>query len=911
MKNMGTQNNPDRYDKIKEIFGVAIERPVEEESDFLAAACGGDEQLRREIESLLRAHRKAGPFLEGVSAAAVVHNSLNRDERPGGRQIDKYRLEKEIGRGGMGVVYLAEYEDFRRRVAVKLIKRGMDSDAILERFNREREILAALDHPFIARFLDGGTTADGVSFFVMEYVDGVPLDEYCRRPDAGLRRRLELFCRICEAVGFAHQKLVIHRDLKPSNILVTSDGRPKLLDFGIAKLLDSPDARETATRQKVLTPAYASPEQLRGEPVDTTSDVYSLGKLLGEMLAAEGRGRPDSDLAAVLETSLREDRARRYVSVDKFADDVRRYLDGRPVSARRDTFAYRAQKFVRRNYPAVGAATLFTVMLLAGLAVLIRENRRTEREHAKAEQRFNDIRKLTNSFMFEFHDSIENLPGATAARRLVVARALEYLNKLSEESGGDAELLRELATAYAKLGRIQGNSYYANLGDTDGAMRSYQKSLAIRQTLSAADPESVELREELADSFEGVGDIYYTADDLPNGLSSYRSAQTIRENLARGAPADPSYQSALAGLYAKIGDISGMESYANLGDVPGALENYEKATAIDEKLLAVDPENSNYRKNYATRLTNLGMLYRTVGKTSKALEACQKAADLFRTLAAADPNNAENRFHVLFNQATLRYALADEGRIDESIELSRQTIGALTAMAREDPNDTHVTRSLGVAYNGLSRGLLQKNDPVGATQNARLALNLVEKLVAADAGSGESRDDLIFTLELLAEAQLAGRAYEPAAGNYRRALELAEKQLAAGTANARGREYLSIGLAGLGNALAAEGNFGPALDNLRKSVSIAEELAAGSPVSAPLRSRLAMRYYELGKVCDDFARTNIGQSATRREEARNWLQKSYALWDEMRKNGTLSKVDADRLETVSTLLNKVSRQVKS
>lgn len=283
---MSSPSNSSDYRKIKEIFSAALEVAPEERSTFLNQKCT-DDIIRREVESLLDAREEAGEFLQEVSAVEVMRHSFDRNDKYIGHKIDKYRIIREIGRGGMGVVFLAEREDFRQQVALKIIKRGMDSDAILERFARERQILAALNYPFIARLSDGGTTEEGTPFFVMEYVEGAPLDEYCKENDLSEKDKLEIFRKICSAVSFAHQKLVVHRDLKPSNILVTADGTPKLLDFGIAKLLNTTDAKETQTQQRVLTPAYASPEQMRGETVSTTTDVYSLGLILREILQVE------------------------------------------------------------------------------------------------------------------------------------------------------------------------------------------------------------------------------------------------------------------------------------------------------------------------------------------------------------------------------------------------------------------------------------------------------------------------------------------------------------------------------------------------------------------------------------------------------------------------------------------------
>ncbi|HYJ47567.1 MAG TPA: serine/threonine-protein kinase, partial [Pyrinomonadaceae bacterium] len=292
---------PERWKKIEDVFQTAVDLPEVERHRYIAEACAGDEELREQVEVLVTQHDEAGDFIEAPAlaitdfrnAATPAADSPTTDtyEDPViGRHVGAYRVVREIGRGGMGAVYLAERADseFRRRVAIKLIKRGMDTDFILRRFRKERQILASLDHPNIARLLDGGTTDDGLPYFVMEYIEGLPIYRFCDEHRLTIPERLRLFRQVCDAVHYAHRHMVIHRDIKPSNIQVTSDGVPKLLDFGIAKLLN-PEIADitfdpTATAMRLMTPEYASPEQVEGHAVTTTTDVYSLGVLLYELL---------------------------------------------------------------------------------------------------------------------------------------------------------------------------------------------------------------------------------------------------------------------------------------------------------------------------------------------------------------------------------------------------------------------------------------------------------------------------------------------------------------------------------------------------------------------------------------------------------------------------------------------------
>src|SRR5205823_4860718 len=349
----------------------------------------------------------------------------------------------------MGAVYFAERADeqYKKRVAIKLIKRGMDTDSVLRHFRNERQILAGFDHPNIARLFDGGTTKDGLPYFVMEYVEGLPINEYCAAHKISLVERLKLFREACAAVSYAHRHTVIHRDIKMSNILVTSEGTPKLLDFGIAKILQpggGPEALMTMTGVRPMTPEYASPEQVRGEPVTTASDVYSLGIILYELLVGRSpyrfTSRSPLDVAREItdtepprpSTALARDEDFDATGIGNSKvlkgdlDDIGRHLAARPVLARKDTIGYRARKFVQRNKVATAAAVLILVSLVAGLVATTWQAHRAKVEKARAERRFNDVRRLAHSVLFDYHDAIKNLPGATGVRERLVKDALAY-----------------------------------------------------------------------------------------------------------------------------------------------------------------------------------------------------------------------------------------------------------------------------------------------------------------------------------------------------------------------------------------------------------------------------------------------------------------------------------------------------
>jgi len=421
------------------------------------------------------------------------------------RRIGPWRVTGELGSGGMGTVLLAERTEggFEQRVAIKLLGSHLAGAEAVRRFERERRILASLDHPHIARLLDGGQTEGGVPYLVMEYIDGVAIDRHCSERGLGLRERLGLFLDVCAAVQFAHQHLVVHRDLKPANILVDGNGSVKLLDFGIARLTDEADAPTL----NAFTPEFASPEQVSGAPITTASDIYSLGVLLYRMLSGRSPYQADKaqlaelvreivttpplrpsqsltsraavsgagdlpaldlrrlrrelrgDLDNIVLMALRKEPARRYASAAQLADDIRRYLDDRPVHARVPSVGYRLRKFVARNRLGVALGSLALLALLATATVALQQARSARLQAARAEQHFASVRTLANRFVGEVFDHIVDVPGTSAAQQLLLDTGLEYLDRLAADAGGNHALLLEVAQGYTTLAGIQERMY--------------------------------------------------------------------------------------------------------------------------------------------------------------------------------------------------------------------------------------------------------------------------------------------------------------------------------------------------------------------------------------------------------------------------------------------------------------------
>jgi serine/threonine protein kinase len=954
---------PERWQQIKEVLGSVLEQPLDEQSAFLRVAAGHDERLRLEVESLLEFQAAEANFIE-VSALEVTARSVAAEpaDALAGEQIGPFQVEREIGRGGMGVVYLAQQNDnhYQRQVAIKIIKRGMDSDEIVRRFRNERQILANLTHPNIAGLYTGGTTDAGLPFFVMEFVAGKPINEYSQLHDLSVADRLKLFRTVCSAISYAHQNLVIHRDLKPSNIMVNDAGIPKLLDFGIAKLLnatDAPEAQLTETMLRVMTPEYASPEQARGERMTTASDVYSLGVVLYELLTgrrpyrlqnrlpheiaqiiservperpstalsrveempdargqtdaaragqARGKTRPGEqaklrrslrgDLDNIVLMAMRKDPARRYQSVEQFSEDIRRHLDGLPVHARKDTFDYRAAKFIRRNRLGLAAAAVILVVLSGGILA-------TRWQAHRAERRFNDVRALANSFLFEFDDAIKDLAGATPARELVVRRSLQYLDGLSQESTNDPTLQLELATAYERIGSIQGNSYYSNLGDTEGALRSYQTSVALLERIGPAAPDKHALKRQLAASYAGLADLLFVKAELPKALENYEQALELLRGLVAADPANDGLRKDLAILYSHLGDLKGTPGGSNLGDTQGALVAHRESLRLRQQLAAAHPSNREWQYEDASGLSSVGFLINAMGDTQGASELLRSSIAILEGLATAEPDNARYRMELVTEYMRFGSVLYDDGQYQAAADFTQRTIKQLVAKLTLEPQNSLTSYNLAVAYNFLGRNLTQLGEVKAALSAHAQALTINEKLLDSDPTSSDLKRSIWLTHQRTAEAYFAGHEFPAAREHYQRAIAMEEAELSAAPVNGQAHDDHSIGLAGLGLTLAAFGDLQGGREALQRAAAEAEALVNQSPSNARLQTRFALRLLEQGRLSAQLARQSPrGQKTAAWRAAREPLARSLEIWSRLRDQSKLSRVDAGKPGEVASEL---------
>ena len=774
---MGTEH----WMRVEQLCQEALEHDESQQEAFLDAACKRDPELRREVESLLAHRQRANTFLE-APAVQLAANALCEIQSAGdasrtiGRLVSHYRILEKIASGGMGDVYLGERADgtYDKKVAIKIIPGARSSDYFLERFRNERQILAGLEHPNIARLIDGGTTEEGLPYLVMEFVEGQRIDEFCSQKNLDIGGRLELFRTVCSAVHYAHQNLVVHRDLKPSNILVTAAGIPKLLDFGIAKILDTQrggaDSQQTIAFLCMFTPDYASPEQIRNQPISTSSDVYSLGVILYELLtgarpyrvntnsreemikavcdtepekpstvATKGfsqatevqRSAPSpaassqpskekgaslqkalaGDLDNIVLKALRKEPQRRYLSVEQFSEDIRRYLAGLPVLAHEDTVGYRARKFVSRHRLGVAAAALLILSLAGGLIATLRQAHIAKIERARAERRFNDVRKLANTLIFEIHDSIRDLPGATKARELLVRRALEYLDSLSQESG-DPALQREIAAAYDRIGDVRGYTGAANLDDFDGASKSYTKALAIRESLAAAKPDDPSLRSELVHEYFNVANALQNTGDFEGELRMIEKARPLVGGLSS---ANYDRQFRTTRMYYYTG-----RALERMGDYPGALANYEQAAATLQPV--ADTGNATARSYVAEHYNGIAKVLANMGRTDEAVASAAKARDILQKLLAEHPQNATFLGYLGESYDATTDVLMAKGDLAAAMQSSLQTLAVYKQLLSSDPGNQMARADIGWSEVSIAEILLRENKPQEAISHARDAV---------------------------------------------------------------------------------------------------------------------------------------------------------------------------------------------
>lgn len=541
---------PEKWEQLKDLFNKVVDLEPDARDKFLLNLRNEQKTVYGRLSDLLTADEGASLFMNEPISFDPTLSMI-------GEKIGSYRIVREIGRGGMGAVFEAVREDgdFDRRAAIKLTSHNLFSEDLIGRFQSEKQILARLEHPGIVRLFDGGITANHIPYYVMEYVEGMPITAYCRENRLDTSERLHLFGQVCEAVAYAHRQLVVHRDLKPSNILVTAERQAKLLDFGIAKALGPDAASQTLTQNAPFTPEYASPEQLIRKPVTTASDIYSLGVLLFELLtdlppsAVYGVKELDhyrsmfecepvapsaavtkpgnvpftdssagtvagvrtqlarilrGDLDNIIIKCLSKEPEQRYGSADQLRSDIEAYLAGQPVMAHPQSRAYRFRKLIRRNRLLVGASATAVALILFGSGAAIYQSTIARQQQRIAEERFIQVRKVANALIFDYPDEVAKLDGSLPLRERLVLDAVNYLDAISDDDIQDPEFLLELGVAYKKIGDVQGQVYSSNLGKLESAVDSYRRSVAAFAKAISLRPRNVEAVKSYADASEGL-----------------------------------------------------------------------------------------------------------------------------------------------------------------------------------------------------------------------------------------------------------------------------------------------------------------------------------------------------------------------------------------------------------------------
>ncbi len=685
------------WERAKQIFLDALELDEKDRRSFVTAECGANPTIYEEVWALLDANRENEGFIE--DPVFSVSSAIGGTSALIGKAFGHYRVLSELGHGGMGAVFLAERSDgeFDQKVAIKIVRPGLDVEHIRARFVHERQILADLEHSYISHLIDGGTTEDGIPYLVMEYIEGTPINEYCSENRLSVKERLDLFLKVCEAVAFAHRKLIIHRDLKPSNIFVTVDGQPKLLDFGIAKLLVQQNAgRAQQTQLAAFTPDYASPEQVRGDAISTSTDVYSLGVILYQLLtdtlpyrfttrspdeivrvicdtdpsplnrvisgnsASRPIGKVQADLERIVLLAIRKEPERRYASVEKFADDIRRFLAGLPVTAREDTIGYRASKFIRRHKYGVAAAALVSITLILGIIGTTWQAQVAKRESEKA--------RRINGFLQNMLGSAA--PESRGADVTVKSVLQESSKRVRQEFANDPDVLADILMTIGKT--------YVSLDMIPQAEDELKGAIAARSALGSADHPTT--AGSLA--YLGIALAYQGKTDEGEAVSR-RAIEMCRALYPDG------HEDLAVALFALSINLT------HKGD-PAAAEPYAaEASAVVKRFLG---EKHGY---YLATLTALGLAREGLGNV-------ESSEALFRQVIATGPD-IDSRFQIYVAQASLylgrsllrRHAFYEAERpLLESRRIYTQVLG------ESNPSVATVTQYIGNLY--LQQGKLQK-----------------------------------------------------------------------------------------------------------------------------------------------------------------------------------------------------------
>jgi len=760
-------------------------------------------ELRMEIEALLRAHASVGGFMEPVDSLTSPRVPPAPEGRLGAI-VGAWRLLRRIGAGGMGDVYLAERADgaFAGHAAVKFTRAYLVDPVAARRFSLERQFLASLHHPNIVTLLDGGATPAGEGYLVMEYVEGTPITEFCRVRALPLDARLSLMRQVCGAVQYAHQRAIVHRDLKPGNILVTEDGVPKILDFGVAKLLEGAGADEALTIGVLpgpLTPNYASPEQLRGLGVTTAADVYSLGVLLYEMATGErpyetaGRtldavvrivvdtepSRPSAprtggdttlpyprhhlrgDLDAVVLKAMRKEPEERYGSAGELGDDLLRFLSGEPVVAREPSLGYTLRRLAARNKAVVAVTASALIAIVGALGIALWQRQVAVREQARSEQRFREVRQLANSLIFRIHDRVAKLPGSTPVRREIVDEALTYLERLERDSAGDEALQLELAAAYRQIGSILGSAGQPNLGDRDGARRQFQRSRELLLPIASRAEASPEAIESLVTTDRQLANVMKRMGRGPAAVALAGEAVAHAERAVRA-----SHRDAKALLARAV-----FEAAMAVHPTDASLPHWRRAETLWVELLAEQPDDPARQRNLGLVDKYLGSVLDGRGENDEAAVHYARALKLDEGRLARTPDDRQVQFDTAISLANMGSIAQDRGDNGQALTLFSRSLQIRAALSDSDPDDVLARGRVAWVRMRLARLEKARGDLGAALAHARRSVDDQQRVLDTTKDVGTAQD-LGEALLSLAEIQIERREVPAGCASLTRAVPL-------------------------------------------------------------------------------------------------------------------------------------------
>jgi tRNA A-37 threonylcarbamoyl transferase component Bud32/tetratricopeptide (TPR) repeat protein len=884
----------DRWSKIEALFLAGADLLEDQRDAFLDEHCGDDLQLREQVLSLLHHDTTATdpPVLEALqsSAASVIDED---DEFPEGWMLGPYRIEREIARGGMAVVYLASRADgeFQKQVAVKLIKRGMDTATVIQRLRRERHILAALEHPSISRLLDGGTAPDGRPWIAMEFIEGLPIRRFCNEHHLSIEERCALIEKVCDAVAYAHRHLVVHRDLKPSNILVGPDGNPKLLDFGIAKLLGPPatdgdDEPLTRGPAHPLTPEYASPEQIAGAPVTTASDIYSLGVILYELLTgqrpgpstphaeptkpsaiptlpARTRRRLAGDLDNIVLKALSPDVSRRYGTAEQLAQELRRHLEGLPVEARGATLLYRTGKFLNRHRAAVSAA--FVVAALAITATVID----LEQAHA-ARERFDQLRGFARTVLVDLHEQLRDIPGTAKARQALVAYVDDYLKRVAaQHAGDDTALATEFATTYLRLGEMQ--------GPTPEAIASFENGrrlLEQKRRKAGSNPSDATLTARL---LAREGSTLIELGRAPEGILHLQEAAALAE--ANGWNADAELVKAFARW--RIARLRRIQNR-----LAEAEHEARASIAISEEVLRRGfPDKEAYEALTGARNV-LGGVQRRQGRWQEGMETYRKVLDSLEQRAREDPGSGSlqrelARSHQILGDMVTRMRNHDENQVRLHV---REAIAISDRLVALDPGERSAQTNLAEYLSSAAETLHDPKDAKEALADLHRALPILEGLLKTEPGDTDLR--LYYGLAETDMGQFLARSGSNTDSIlwFRRGLANLHLLTERDPANLVNLYEFMTAEERLSLILARTGQGSEALSMAQDAIAKARPLAADLGATLESARELPRAYGSMGAVC-----AALGKSS----ESRTWYQWATSEWDKLRAKGLSAPDDEE------------------